>query len=347
MKVGIIAANNIRFSPYIFFYTNILDEMGIDYELIFPDRSNVVDEFTHKVHIVKWNSKSHTAISYFEYCGDVKRIILREQYDLLIVLTMNNAVYLANWLKKNYNKRYILDVRDYTHENNRIYFHFEKIAVNNSLLNVISSKKFKAFLPSGDYLTCHNMSSVNLKYVPRINRENRITIAYVGKGGYLDNCVKICEEVVKDRRFEFVFYGIDSVPDELKRFENSENISFNGIFQPKDKEKIILKADILFNVYGNGTPLLDYALSNKLYDSFIYRKPILTSPNTYMSEVAGPYSFEVDFSRKKFLDDLYKWYMSIDESLLDKYAVEKLNEFKNEGEETINLIKKAINSINK
>ena len=342
MKVGIIAANNIRYSPYIFYYKNILDELGVSYDLILPNRSNVEDDFDHPVHILKWNRNLPAAFSYLFYSSSVKKIVEREKYDLLIVLTMNNAVYLARWLKKKYLQKYILDIRDYTHENLSWYYYLEKIAVNNSLLNVISSKKFTAFLPSGKYLTCHNISSFRIPSVPNLNRNTPITISYIGKGGYLDNCVKICEEVSKDNRFRFEFYGLECVPDELKKFEECANISFNGVFMPKDKESILLKSDILFNVYGNGTPLLDYALSNKLYDSFMYRKPILTSPHTYMSEIAGPFAFDVDICSPISLDKLFQWYSKLDFSILDKYAITKLSEIKEESERTINFIKESI-----
>ncbi len=345
MKIGIIAANNIRYSPYIFFYTNILDEIGAKYELIFPNRSNVFDHFDHPVHIVKWNSKIPVALSYFIYANDVKKIISKEKYDFLIVLTMNNGVYFSQWLSKKYNKKYILDIRDYTHENLSLYFHFEKVAVNNALINVISSKKFETFLPVGEYLTCHNMNSVSSKFSPEINRDKPITLSYIGKGGYLDNCVRLCEEISKDRRFKFVFYGIETVPDILKPFEAYDNITFNGIFKPKDKETIILSSDVLFNVYGHGIPMLDYALSNKLYDSLNYRKPILTSPNTYMSEVGGPFAFDVNFNNPSLLDDIYEWYINLDENILDIYANEKLAEFKAEGEQTKNIIEKSIKSL--
>ena len=75
MIVGIVAANNIRYSPYIFFYTNILDKMGVDYELIFPNRMNVEDTFPAKTHIVPWDKSVHTALAYLDFTGRAKKII--------------------------------------------------------------------------------------------------------------------------------------------------------------------------------------------------------------------------------------------------------------------------------
>lgn len=344
MKVGIIAANNIRFSPYIFYYTSILDKLDIDYELIYPDRTNVDDTFQAVTHLIKWNSRIPTALAYYEYIKSVKQVINKEKYELLIVLTMNNAVYMARWLKKSYFRKYIVDIRDYTHENIPIYFNLEKIAVSNSLLNVISSSKFVEFLPEGQYITCHNMRNSELVCAPVINKDKQISIAYIGKGAYLENCARICEKVSRDSRFRFLFYGLKSIPVELEPFQGFDNIEFNGIFAPDEKESIIRGIDILFNVYGNGSPLLDYALSNKLYDAFVYGKPILTSPKTYMSEMAGPYAFDIDLNNPSFLDDLYYWYTALNEEMLISYGKRMLKRIEEEENNTTDIIEKAIKS---
>lgn len=342
MLIGIIAANNIRYSPYIFFYTRILDDIGISYELIYPNRSNLVDEFSSETHILSWNNKKNTAVAYFEYTREVKQVVAKKRYDFLIVLTSNNAVFLARWLKKKYSRRYILDIRDYTHENILIYYILEKMAVNNSLLNIISSKRFKEFLPPGDYLTCHNISKVDIIRPPRITRNKVITIGYIGKGNYLEQCISICKKICNDNRFRFVFYGLDSVPENMSQFANNENIEFKGVFEPKEKEAIILGCDILFNAYGNGTPLLDCALSNKLYDALVYGKPILTSPGTYMSEIAGPFAFDSNVNDESFLNDLYSWYQDLNEDKLLEFAQHQLFEILKESQYTENCIKNAI-----
>ena len=290
--------------------------------------------------------KIPTALAYYDYSRNVKSVIKNKQYNLLIVLTTNNGVYLATWLKKKYNNKYILDIRDYTHESIPIFFALEKIAVNHSLLNVISSRKFESFLPAGEYVVCHNMNTKNSIDPPAIKCDNPITIGYIGKGAYLDKCAEICKKLCSDSRFRFYFYGLCEIPEELAKYQHYNNIEFHGLFLPDEKESIIRNIDIIFNVYGNGTPLLDYALSNKLYDALSYGKPILTSPGTYMSKMAGPYAFDVDFTRESFLDDIYMWYINLNPEMLVNYAKQTLTEFENEGKQTENIIISAIkNSI--
>ena len=339
MKIGIIAANNIRFSPYINYYTNILDEIGVNYELVFPNRSNVKDSYAGDYKELAWKKYKLTALSYVEYVKKVKKVVSASKYDFLVILTGNNAAFLANWLRKNYKGKYIVDIRDYTHENLIPYFWLEKIAVTNSRMNVISSSKFKDFLPKSTYYTCHNVSSDVLpmspaKAVDHINKM-KLVIGYIGKGGYIDQLKNLCELVKGDKRFEVHIYGLEHIPIQLQEYAGLERFRFFGRFLPEEKTSIIQSIDILFNIYGYGMPLLDYALSNKLYDAFVYKKPILTSPNTYMSEMAGPLGFDVDFEKDvAILDRLYEWYKNQDNVEIDRYSSSILELIKKENDDT-------------
>lgn len=123
------------------------------------------------------------------------------------------------------------------------------------------------------------------------------------------------------------FFGTSTKEEQMRRAIDGfdcERIIFHGAYSAAEKESILQKVDILFNAYGNGIPLLDYALSNKLYDSLIYKKPILTCPGTYMTEMAGPFAYPIDLSRETSLDALYNWYMKVDGSKAVGYAENRM-----------------------
>ena len=342
MLVGIIAANNLRFSPYIFFYTQILDELQLEYELIYPDRGGISDTFSKRIHRIEWRKDVPTLLSYLLYAKRVISLVKEREYDCLVVLTGNNATFLSLWLKKYFRGKYIVDIRDYTHENIFPYYWLEAKAIRNSALCVISSKRFELFLPRWKYCVCHNISSEDDNEQRKFTQSaDPIVIGYIGKGSYIQECKELCALVQRDNRFVMHIHGLQTVPKEIMEFAECSNISIYGLFDPSQKKEIINSVDILFNVYGNGTPLLDYALSNKLYDSLQYFKPILTSPGTYMAEIAGPLSFEVDFSNKRLLDDLYNWYRNLNESSIEEYAKGKLMEVKRENNKTRNMIKEV------
>lgn len=349
MKVGIIAANNIRYSPYIFYYTKLFDANGIDYEIIFPNRSGLSDTYSGVVHETAWVNGIPTSIAYYHYSSVIKRKIKEYNYDFLIILTTNNAVYLARWLKKYYRYRYIVDIRDYTHENLLPYYYLETVAVRNSVVNVISSSRFVRFLPKARYLICHN--NINTEAKIPVNKKcnnEKLIIGYIGKGAYIDQCKRMCDLIKHDNRYEFHVYGMPEVPQSLKQYERTANVKFMGVFSPDEKPEIIESVDILFNVYGNGSPLLDYALSNKLYDSLVYKKPILTSSGTYMSEMAGPLSFDVDFDESYMLDKLYNWYCNLNHREIEEYSERIIKTINEENKKTemsiLDAIKKSMDA---
>ena len=330
MRVGIIAANNIRYSPYIFLYTDILSKNDIEYELIYPDRNGLEENFDGVSYTLPWNSKMPTLFSYALYSNSVIKVIKQRKYDALIVLTGVNAAYLGLWLKQNYAKRYIVDIRDYSHENILPYFKLESMAVQKSLMNVISSAKFTEFLPIADYSVCHNVNQTEAEHADYsfCKANGIIRIGYVGALSYIDQCKRLMKLVAVDQRFSLDFYGSSVSEPILKEYAQEiigcDRIRFHGAYSRSEKEAIIENVDILFNAYGNGTPLLDYALSNKLYDSLIHKKPILTCPNTYMTEMGGPLAFPIDLSIARALDELYDWYMRIDGYAVKMFAEETL-----------------------
>lgn len=311
MVVGIVAANNIRYSPYIFYYTNILDELEIEYELIYANQNQLEEKFDKTSYPIEWNVNCSRAVEYLKYSRKVISIIKKKRYNGLIMLTAITATYCSNFLVKYYLNKYIVDIRDYTHENIWLYNLLEKKAIFNSAITVISSPMFRKFLPKFDYKICHNINfKVESQKTWRKPMKDRIIIGYVGSLGYKENCVSLIKLVNEDERFEFRIYG--SEPGEhsietLVKSLNNNRITYHGAYMPNEKETIIDSVDILFNTYGNGCALLDTALSNKLYDAFYHKKLLLTSPNTAMAEIAGEIAFNLDYNSVTSLDNLYKW----------------------------------------
>lgn len=349
MKVGIIAANNLRYSPYVYFYTDIMEHANVDYEIIVPDRNEGEDNEKNICCVLPWKKGGNTFFNYIRYAGAVKKMARQKKYDALIILTSNNAVFLAPWLKRCYRGKYIVDIRDYTHENILPYYWLQKKAVKNSMLNVISSPKFCCFLPKARYLTCHNITVKHeVNAIFEKNTSEQIDIGYVGALNYEEQCKCLISLVCADPRFRLSFYGSSDLEPKLKAFAEEldcERIQFYGRYDNNEKPGIIQKIDILFNAYGNKTPLLDYALSNKLYDAMAFRKPIITSPGTYMDELAGPMSYPIDLNTEQSLDGLNDWYRKLQESEINAYAQRMHQCFVTENEATCKEIEKTLKQL--
>lgn len=313
MKVAIVFVNNIRYSPYVKFYANLLVKNSIEFELIYPNRNNITDEFHATAHIMGGWSDGNMLRNYYAFRTYCINTMKNNEYDFVIALTTITAVILSDFLIKYYKGKYLVDIRDYTHENNWLYYFMERRVIKNSALNIISSDMFRKFLPfRADYILCHNtnMSNETSKYEFK-KANGRIVIAYIGTIAYAEQCIKLIKLVQRDDRFVFYFYGNEMgkmLVHNYIQICNSDRIRYFGPYKPQEKERIILDADILFNAYGNKSVLLKYALSNKLYDSIYYKKLVLTSPETYMNEILKNASFAMDFGKVHNLDNLFNWY---------------------------------------
>ncbi len=331
MKVSIIAFNNLNKSPYVNIYADFCKNNGIDYEVIFPNRSGICETVDYKIKEIAWDLSKHKIINFLRFRKAVIRHLKKVKSDFVIVLTTMPAVLLSGFLSRNYKGRYLVDVRDYTYENVLPYYLMEKRAFKNSAMNVISSPGFSKFLPESDYTLCQNISEAYRTGRGESFRtsEKEISIGYVGTIAYKNQCLKLIKLVEKDPRFRFDLYGDEGSDRRISEYlkENPcDRIKAYGPYKPAEKVGIMENVDILFNAYGFGNKLLDYALSNKLYDSFYMRIPLLTSPNTAMSEEAGQFSFDIDFDKAESLDELYDWYRNIDAEAFDDYSEKYLCE---------------------
>ena len=340
--IAIVAANNIRYSPYIKFYSEILDKIQVPYILIYPDRNGTQDSWLGHKYAVQWDNNIPNVINYALYARQVKKILKENDVGKIVMLTSINAVYLSFYLKRKFKGKYIVDVRDFSYENNRVYAFLEKIAFKHAGLRVISSKRFEDFLPRYKYLVCHNISvNGNSFKAEKVLHNGRIRIAYVGSIAYVKNVKKMIELVSSDQRFEYYIYGggphQQSISDAVDAADN-ERVRYFGPYLPDEKNRIIEEASILFNVYGNSSQLLRCALSNKLYDSLYYHRMILNSTNTYMEEMSGIGGFSIDIETLENLDGVYQWYMDADITKVAAYQDTMFAKVRKENEETKEIV---------
>lgn len=329
MKVAIVAFNNLKYSPYVKIYSDKLDDAKVEYDIIYPNRDGIEDNETNHV-AVSWDPAKNKLLNFLHFRSKAISVLKKNKYDFVFVLTTFPAVLLSGVLKRRYNGRYLVDIRDYTYEHNAIYYALEKKALKNSKMNVISSPGFKRFLPEGEYFLCHNMSSAYTEPKASFNRQDgRIVIGYVGTIAYARACKNLISLVLGDDRFCLHFYGNEREPAPVNSYVNELNcdrIKCFGAYNPSEKDGILESVDLLFNCYGNNSLLVKCAISNKLYDSFYFKKPLITNSDTIMSDLAGDFSFDIDKCGGN-LDGLYSWYQGIDEDEMVKYMNDRLGEY--------------------
>lgn len=344
MNVLIILSDNVYLTPYLSYYTNLLEQNSIDYDVMYWDKNKNEFISNDKYYRFSINKSGYInkLIGYIKYKHMILRQISKKSYDLIIPLHPQTSFIIYKKLIKKYHKKYIFDIRDYSYEKYCLYRKIQKKLINNSLLNVISSPGYKKFLPQGNYYICHNVpneKNINVYQTSRRDTNKKIQISYIGLIRFMEQNIKIINFFKNDSRFQLNFVGTNSKKiEEYCKKNNIKNVTLIDTF-PKNKTLEYYKqADIIMNLYGNNTPLLNYALSNKLYYSACLYKPILVCPKTYMSEIVSKYNlgYELHMKEKKELDDLYKYYNEIN-----------INSFKSNSRKFMNKVYQANNKLTK
>lgn len=321
MKVLICALNSLRYCPYVNFYIDICRNNKIDFCVLYPDRGMLKEHFDYSTIRFDWNHKGNNIIQLLKYRKFASKIINSDKYDYIIILTTGAAVLHAKELLKK-KRHFLVDVRDYTREYNYFYYTIEKKIILQADDVVLSSPRFREFLPDRNYIDAFNVPKEIKDEKIKFNLERPIRIAYVGTIAYPEQCELLMRLVEKDERFRFELYGNDINGDRIKNFisdNHIKNSKYFGTYKPEKKEEIIINSDILFNAYGNNKPLLRYALSNKLTDAAMYKKVVLNSPDTCMDELLGECSYAIDLLKEENLDGLYEWYENINPLEVEKY----------------------------
>lgn len=355
-KICFISLDNIFLVPYFNNYKEILKNN--EYDLIFwnkntdgkKDNFNLeqkgkVYSFNYK--ILGNENKLYKFFGYIKFKNFVQKILKNKNYDRVILLQGQLTVLLATTLLKYYPNKYIVEIRDYFMENNKVYYYLEKKVLKKSRLCIISSEKYKKFLPKLNYLIMHNFTNFeNIKVGYKKN--SKIVISNIGLIRFNEQNLKFINLFQGDSRFKIRFIGKGA--NYLKNLAqnknyNLENIEFIDNLFPEETQKYIEETDLIFNLYGSNTPLLDYALSNKLYYSAQFLKPILVCKGTAMEDISvKKYSFGFTFNmeNENEKERLYNYYKNIDLKLLKENCDKFLKKVEEENSRTILEIKKFL-----
>ncbi len=260
-------------------------------------------------------------LGYLKYRKFVINEVKKNNYTILIPLHAIVSFILFDLFRFNFKSRYVYDVRDYSYERFFLYRMAQKRLVSNSIMNIISSKGYEEFLPQGEYLVTHNIPHNDYKRYRQYENNgcSAITISYIGLIRFMEQNKKILIFFKNDKRFHLNFIGTNAM--QLKEFcvkNQIHNVTLIDTFDFHETLNYYKNTDLIMNLYGNNTPLLDYALSNKLYYSACLYKPILVCEGTYMEKVSRRYGigFTLSMSSMEEKDALYKYIVEMDRKKL-------------------------------
>lgn len=308
MKVLIIGFNEVNVMPYINSYVEKAKELHINYDILEWNRQEegkLTYNPSSKIWTIKikvgGESKKKKIVAFFKWRKLVKKFLLKNKYDKIIVLTTLPGILLSSLLIKTYKNKYIFDIRDYTYEKWNLYSRIEKKVLESSYCNVISSKGFLKWLPvRKNIMIAHNISNYVRNFEENIRKDKKITIGYLGCISYLEQNIRLVDSL-DENKYNFLYAGV--YPDSYNirdycKDNCKNNVEFFGKYDNKEKSLIYKKIDLINAIYGNSSALVKYALPNKLYDCIQLKIPILATEGTYLGDVVTKYNIGVAVNLK-------------------------------------------------
>lgn len=345
--IGILIPNNLWFCPYVGIYTKILEGNHVPYEIVSWCRDGKVE----KGCIQYFNSREYKSslfklFAYYRFAMFVKKQIKKRRYKKLIVFTPQLAIFLSRYLKKHFENKYIFDYRDLSIEQNRVFNKAFLCVLNHSFRNVISSPGFKQYLPKGyDYILSHNFDidvvhNALEEKSHLLNRNDVIDVLAIGGIRDYESNVQVIDALSNKDGFRVRFVGRGPSAKKLEDHAieiGASNVFFDGYYEKQNEPNIIDSCTFL-NIFYPRKPSHDTALSNRFYNSLIYKKPMITTANTTQGLYASHYQVglaiincsQLDTVLKSFINELdFKSYCNNCNKLLSTFEND-YNKFYNE-----------------
>lgn len=324
MKIGLIIPGNIWFLPYTKIYTDILDRVKCDYDLISWNRDGQDKEFgiQYNASIATSYSKFTKLLPYFKYVEFINETISKNKYDKLIICGSQIAFILYPTLKKNYRNKYILDIRDLSIEQLPILKQMFKRITSNSFANIVSSPGFIKYLPIGcEYYISHNFRHDTLtNYIDNSNKtdfeiinnfkNSPIRILTIGGIRNFGSNSELIKALANNPfyKLSFVGKGIDS--DKLEKFSHklgADNVEFKGYYKKIDEETYVRNTTFI-NIYCDKKRSDASLISNRFYLALIHKRPMIVTAESVQSQYVEKYNLGISISNCQELDSkLSKW----------------------------------------
>lgn len=332
MKILIMGFTKLKYMPYLQFYLNSIDKKNNDIDILYWNRDlneeNVKEYKRYHLHEFKCFqeddvSKLSKITSFIKYRKFAIKTMENNKYDKLIILHTLTGLVILDYLIKKYPNKYILDYRDSTYEENKIYKSLIGLLEKKSVVTFVSSDAFRKYLPVEDenkIYTSHNILLDSLKHgddkAKYGIKSDKIRISFWGFIRHKEVNLKLIDAVSKDDRFELHYYGREQeIAKSLKKYvedNKMNNIFFHGEYKPEDRYEFIKNTDIIHNIYDDTNMRL--AMGNKYYDGIIFKIPQICLEGSYMGEMVkkAKIGMTIDLNDEHFLEDIMKYYKKID-----------------------------------
>ena len=272
----------------------------------------------------------------------------------IIVLTIPISLFLSQYLAKKYPNNYLLDIRDHSPLLSISIFKrwFNKELANAGIV-AISSKGFKNWLPENiQYVVSHNVSQNLLQTNITCNNNHftqPIRILTAGLMIRYDCNVRVIQDFANKNEYELAFVGEGPMGKPLLDYctQNSiKNVKFEGRYEKQDEGKIYLDSSIV-NIFLPRTLNSDTCMSNRFYNSVVYRRPMIVNEGSYQAELVSGFGLGLVLSETdNFYDKVTEYWKSIDWTMYIHNCASFLEMVKNENDIFIENVKAFLKNEN-
>lgn len=355
MKVGLILPGNIWFSPYVHIYTHVLEEKSIPYDIISWNRDG-----RDPIVGVQYQGNNELSgrfskiLPYFRYSNFIKKVVLAQKYDRLVVFGPQLAIFLSRFLKRYYKNKYIFDYRDLSIEQYKLLHIPFKRVLKYSVANFISSPGFKRCLPKGyKYYLSHNFNieAVHsaLNQTAQLNDSQKpICVLTIGGIRDYDANIEVVNALSNKDDFHLSFVGKGYAAPLIEQFANREgvqNIDFVGYYQ-KEEEASYIRNSTFLNIYYPKIISHETALSNRFYNALIYKKPMLVTSNSTQGDYVEKHQLGLAVNDCSKLDGkMRSWLQQTNQKAFAERCNALLREFVNDYQLFEEAIQRFVNDI--
>lgn len=282
-KICIVAPANLKYVPYYKYYTDILDEAGVGYDIISWNRAGITEDVSYVMNYLAHDfDRKRMLWGYLNFGRFCRKIVSKHKYEKIIFLTAAPAFFCGPFLLNKYKGKYLLDIRDYSPIVNRLPGYFNSICRKANKI-VVSSPSFNSWIKSPTII-CHNADIDQIKSNSSLTAKDPISdnhwrIVFAGIMIEPDMNIRVLDHYKNDERIDFSFIGRDiegkqKIIDYVKK-NKIYNVSFEGAYKKEDIVDIYrTKADFV-NIFRANTIINKNALPNKLYDAIISGVPVI------------------------------------------------------------------------
>lgn len=311
MKIGLVVPANLKYSPYVNYYTDILQKENVEYRIMSWDKVGIKEgtDMAYTLQTSDFDRKKILA-GHFLFANKCKQYIRKEKITHLIIYTIAPLFFMGYHFLQSFQGRIIMDIRDDSPFRRKFLNRLNRFA--DLAWTIVVSSPFYAEWIRKKSFQCHNVNIATLnRYDDSFSHEPftfPVKLTFAGMLIEEQLNIEVVRQLADKEDFSLTYIGMEiEGKQKLRKYveDNSiHNVTFKGEYKKEDIVDIYRKEADLVNILRAKTEINKNALPNKLYDAVISGIPIVVyDHNEAISNYVKQYNLGIILKEEK---DLYK-----------------------------------------